>query len=132
MKGRRYRLLTMMSFIKTIVLKNHSFKQRSFLKTIVSFSIFCCRFYNETIVSLIIREFSQKISWIFKIFKNLMKIEFWWRQIFEILIIYKPSPWSHVVPQKIWARSVQPCWPLLDTNKQANRQTNTQTSQIYI
>ena len=71
----------------------------------------------------IIRGFSQKKSCIFNIFKNLMKIEFWWRQIFEILIIHKPSLWSRDVPQKIWARSVQPFWRLLDTNKQTNRQT---------
>ena len=32
-----------------------------------------------------------KISWIFKILKNLMKIEFWLRQIFKISIIHKPS-----------------------------------------
>ena len=30
-----------------------------------------------------------------------MKIEFWWRQIFEILIIHKPSLGSLDVPQKI-------------------------------
>ena len=74
-----------------------------------------------------IRGFSQKISRIFKIFKNLMTIEFWWRQIFEILMIHKPSLKSLDVPQKIWARSVQPFWRLLDTNKQTNKQTNRQT-----
>ena len=31
----------------------------------------------------------------FREFSNLMKIEFCWRQIFEILIIHKPS-WGHV------------------------------------
>ena len=71
------------------------------------------------------------ILWILA-FKNLMKIEFWWRQIFEILIIHEPSLGSLDVPQKIWARSVQPFWRLLDTNKQTNRQTDKQTSQIYI
>ena len=30
-----------------------------------------------------------KSSWIFKIFRNLMKIEVCWRQIFENLIIHK-------------------------------------------
>ena len=53
-----------------------------------------------------------------------MKIEFWWRQIFEILIIHKPSLGSLDVPQKIWARSVQPFWRLLDTNKQTDKQTD--------
>ena len=53
-----------------------------------------------------------------------MKIEFWWRQIFEILIMHKPSLWSLDVPQKIWARSVQPFWRLLDTNKQTPGQTD--------
>ena len=63
-----------------------------------------------------------------------MKIEFWWRQIFEILIIHKPSLWSRDVPQKIWARSVQPFWRLLDTNRQTDRQTNKQTDKpnLYI
>ena len=50
-----------------------------------------------------------------------MKIEFWWRQIFEILIIHKPSLWSRDVPQKNWTRSVQPFWRLLDTNKQTDK-----------
>jgi len=70
------------------------------------------------------RGFSQKISRIFKILKNLMTIEFWWRQIFEILIIDKPSLESLDVPQKIWARSVQLFWRLLDTNRQTDRQTD--------
>ena len=71
----------------------------------------------------IIRGFLQKISWIFKILKNLMTIKFWWRQIFEILIIHKPSLGSLDVPQKIWARSVQPFWRLLDTNRQTDIKT---------
>ena len=41
---------------------------------------------------------------------------------FEILIIHKPSLDSLDVPQKIWARSVQPFWRLLDTNIQTPRQ----------
>ena len=49
-------------------------------KLIVNMFSFCTS-KNKT---KIIRGFSQKISWIFKIFKNLMKIEFWWRNIFEI------------------------------------------------
>ena len=36
--------------MKTIVLKTTIFKKQFFLKTIVSFSIFRCRFHNETIV----------------------------------------------------------------------------------
>ena len=52
----------------------------------------------------------------------------------EILIIHKPSLWSRDVPQKIWARSVQPFWRLLDTNKQTNTQTDRQTDKpnLYI
>jgi len=38
-------------------------------------------------------------------------------------MIHKPSLESLDVPQKIWARSVQPFWRLLDTNKQTDRQT---------
>ena len=44
--------------------------------------------------------------------------------IFLILIIHKPSLWSPDVPQKMWARSVQSFWRLLDTNKQTDRQTD--------
>ena len=63
-----------------------------------------------------------------------MTIEFWWRQIFEILMIHKLSLESLDVPQKIWARSVQPFWRLLDTNKQTDRQTDKQTDKpnLYI
>ena len=60
-----------------------------------------------------------------------MTIEFWWRQIFEILIFHKPSLGSLDGPQKIWARSVQPFWRLLDTNKQTDRQTDRQAKFIY-
>ena len=41
-------------------------------------------------------------------FFKFSKIEFGWRQIFENSIIHKPSLGSRDVPQKIWARSVQP------------------------
>jgi len=37
------------------------------------------------------------------------------------LIIHKPSLGSREVPHKIWARSVQPFWRLLDTNKQTRK-----------
>ena len=53
-----------------------------------------------------------------------MTIEFWWRQIFEILMIHKPSRETPDVPRKIWARSVQPFWRFLDTNRQTDRQTD--------
>ena len=38
------------------------------------------------------------------------------------------------VPQKIWARSVQPFWRLLNTNKHHNKQKNKQTDKpnLYI
>ena len=39
-------------------------------------------------------------------------------------MIHKPSRESLNVPQKIWARSVQPLLRLLDTNKQTNKQTD--------
>ena len=41
-------------------------------------------------------------------FSIFSKIEFGWRQIFENLIIHKPTLGSREIPQKIWARSVQP------------------------
>ena len=46
----------------------------------------------------------KKMSWIFKIFKNLMKIEFCSRQIFENSIIHKPSLGFRQVPQQILGR----------------------------
>ena len=36
-------------------------------------------------------------------------------KFFEIFIIYKPSLGTCEVPHKIWARSVQPFWRLLNT-----------------
>ena len=44
--------------------------------------------------------------------------------IFVILSIHKPSLSSCQFQHKIWARSVQPFWRLLDTNKQTNTQTS--------
>ena len=64
-------------------------------------------------------------------FSKFSKIEFWWRQIFKNLIIHKPSLGSREIPQKIWARSVQSFWRLLDTNKQTNKQTDRQAKFIY-
>ena len=41
-------------------------------------------------------------------------------------------PCGHVMShKKIWARSVQPFWRLLDTNKQTDRQTDRQAKFIY-
>ena len=40
------------------------------------------------------------------------------------MIIHKPSLGSLDVPQKIWARSVQPFWRLLDSNRQTDKQTD--------
>ena len=51
-------------------------------------------------------------------FQNLMKIDFCWRQNFDILLVHKPS---YEIPHKIWARSMQPFWRLLDTNKQTDK-----------
>ena len=56
--------------------------------------------------------------------KKLQKIKNFKTQIFEILIIHKPSLGSREIPHKIWAQSVQPFWRLLDTNKQTDRQTS--------
>ena len=47
------------------------------------------------------RGFHKKNLRIFKTLKNLMEIEFCWRQIFVILISHKPSLVSNEVPQKI-------------------------------
>ena len=62
----------------------------------------------------------KKILQIFK--KNFRDFQKFKTQIFKISIIHKPSLGSQDVPQKIWARSVQPFWRLLDTNKQTDRQ----------
>ena len=47
------------------------------------------------------------------------------------MIIHKPFLGSRDVPQKIWARSVQPFWRLLDTNKQTDKQTPRQAKFMY-
>jgi len=49
------------------------------------------------------------------------------RQIFDNLIIHKPSLGSRDVPHKIWSRSVQPFWRLLETNTQAKKHTDKQS-----
>ncbi len=69
-------------------------------------------------------------SWIFKILKNLMKIEFWWRQIFKISIIHNPSLWSRDVPQKIWTRSGSAVLTFIG-HKQTDKQTDRQAKFIY-
>ena len=55
-------------------------------------------------------------------FKNLMRIEFCWMQIFKVLIIYKHSLGTCEVRHKNFARSVQPFWRLLDKKEQTDRQ----------
>ena len=45
-----------------------------------------------------------------------MKIEFYWRQNFEILTIYKTFPRVMWGPTKLWLGSIQPFWRVLDTN----------------
>ena len=67
----------------------------------------------------------------FQNFNSLMKLKFWWRQIFEILIIHKPSLGLRNVPHKIWAWSVQPFWRLLDTNRQTPKHPRRQAKFIY-
>jgi len=76
---------------------------------------------------LIVNIFStQKLSGFYKKqfveFQNLRTIEFC-RLIFEILIKHKPSLGTCKVPQKIWARSVQPFWRLWVTNIQLPKQS---------
>ena len=61
------------------------------------------------------------------LFKNLMKIEFWCRQIFKILIIHKPSLWSRDVPQNILGPIGSAVLTFI-----GYKQTDKQTSQIYI
>ena len=53
-----------------------------------------------------------------------------WR-IFKILIIHKPFLEKREVTHKIWARSVQLFWRLLDTNKQTPRHTPRHTNYVY-
>ena len=66
----------------------------------------CCGYYKK--------------SWIFKILKNqiLLEANFW------KLDYSKTFPGVKWGPTKIWARSVQPFWLLLDTNKQTPKQTS--------
>ena len=61
----------------------------------------------------------------FQNFQNLMKIKFLWRQIFEILIIHKPSLWSRDVPQKFGSdrfSRFDVYW--IQTNKQTDKKTD--------
>ena len=53
--------------------------------------------------------------------KNLKKVKNFWTPKFVILSVQKPSLGSCEVPKKVWARSVQPFWRILDTNKQTDK-----------
>ena len=77
--------------------------------------------------------FYEKNSRIFKILNFFYKNKKLLNTIFfKIFIIRKPSLWSRDVPQKNWARSVQPFWRLLDTNRQkTDKQTDRQAKFIY-
>ena len=57
------------------------------------------------------------------LFLILPRIKSFWRQLFVILSIHTPSLGSCEVSHKIWARSVQPFWRLLDTNRQPYKQS---------
>jgi len=57
--------------------------------------IFFCRFKKEN-------------SRIFKNLNLFAKLKTFKTHFLKIFIIHKPSLWSRDVPQKIWARSVQP------------------------
>ena len=59
--------------------------------------------------------------------KNRFKHKFFLFRTF----IFLPAGVTQGSTKKIWARSVQPFWRLLDTNKQTNRQTNRQAKFIY-
>ena len=50
-------------------------------------------------------------------FLSLLQIIFCWRQNPKILNICNPSLGTCEVPHKIWARSAQPFWRLLDTRQ---------------
>ena len=71
----------------------------------------------------ILRIFKNKFA-DFQEFKFFTKLKTF---ITHFFIIHNPSLWSRDVPQKIWARSVQPFWHLLDTNKQTDTKTPKQT-----
>ena len=62
-------------------------------------------------------------------FEILLEIEFYCRQIFEILIIHNPFLGSCEVAQYILARSFQPIWRLLETNKRTD--TRTDNCKVY-
>ena len=85
-----------------------------------SISTFNCGFICEHFlcVHYIKKEFADFIIF-FREFSKFYKNK---NLIFEILIIHKPFLGSREVPHKTLARSVQPFWRLLDTNKQTERQ----------
>ena len=65
-------------------------------------------------------------------FQNLMKIEFCWRLIFEVVIIHKPSHGSCEIPHKIWARLDQSIWRLLNTNRRTDKKKSKMKIRFYL
>ena len=79
----------------------------------------------------ITNESSRIFQIFFRAVLNFTKIKSVWIQVFVILSIHKPSLGSCEVPHKIWARSVQPFWRLLDSNR-SDRQTARQAKYIEV
>ena len=102
------------------------------LRAHLLFKLWTCSFclHFKTKMKKILRIF-KKNSRIFKNLNLFTKLKTPKTQIFKISIIHKPSLGSLNVPQKIWARSVQPLWRLLDTNRQTNKHTDRQAKSIY-
>ena len=83
-----------------------------------------CIFFFSCKHFLFVYIVKQKTTIKFVDFQNLMQIKFCWRQIFEILIIYKPSLGTWKVPHDRFSRFYV-YW--IQTNKQTNKQTDKQT-----
>ena len=66
---------------------------------------------SKNIIVYIVKQKHQKVRRFYKKnslnFQILLKIEFCWRENFEILFIYKPSLRTCEVPREVWSRSVQ-------------------------
>ena len=71
---------------------------------------------------------NQKVRGFHNIFSRIFNINCWT----HILSIHNVSLGSCEVPHKIWARSVQPFWRSLNTNKKISIQTPRHPSKVYI
>ena len=108
--------------MKTTCLLMSNFLLTRLLGRPSSISTFNCGFISEFLLFVQYKTKTKKVCGFHNIFCAISKF-FKIKKLLstKILIIHKPSLGSLDAPQKIWARSVQPFWRLLDTNRQTDR-----------